>query len=53
MEHILMYQALARNIQMWYLIEINLTSYSTLQNLKVGFHILDFHILSLITTLSV
>lgn len=46
-----MYQALSRTLQICYLVEINLTSYSTLENLKVGFHVWNFDILNLITTL--
>lgn len=46
-----MYKALPGSLQIYYLIEINLTSYTTLSNLKVGFHIVDHHILRLMTTL--
>lgn len=40
--HVLMYKALPGSLQIYYLIEINLTFYTTLSNLKVGFHI-DSH----------
>lgn len=51
MGHVIMYKALPGSLQIYYLIEINLTSYATLSKLKAGFHIVDYHILRLMTTL--